>query len=187
MKSYLVSARMVANVVVLGLLGLWFFTLAPTAFGGPASYVLVSGHSMDGTYATGDLVVTRQQDTYAKGDIVAFVVANGDSKGQVIHRIIGGDGVTGYTVQGDNNPDPDPWQPTNADLVGRAWLHVPNAAWFFGLPREPRSVGLIAGLLTLVVLLIDERPRPRHRLRHPRHMGGAGGASGKHVLAGVSS
>jgi signal peptidase len=157
MKQYLLSRRTVGNVVVLALLALWFVTLAPTVFGGPAAYVLVSGHSMDGTYQTGDLVVTRAQDTYAVGDIVVGKV----SGGQVIHRIIGGNGATGYTLQGDNNPNPDPWHPTDADVVGRAWLHIPDAAWVFGLPRDPRSVGLAVGLIVLVVLTVDARPRRR--------------------------
>ena len=161
MKHYLLSRRMITNVFVLGLLGVWFLTLAPTVFHGPAAYIMVSGHSMDGTYQTGDLVVTRERDTYAKGDIVAFKVSNGEGKSQVIHRIIGGNGATGYTLQGDNNPDPDPWHPTDADVVGRAWLHYPDSAWVFDLPRNPLYVGLAAGLFTLVALTIDARPRRR--------------------------
>lgn len=147
--------RTLANVGVLALLGLWFVTFAPTAFGGPAAYIEVQGHSMDGTYATGDLVVTRAQETYAVGDIVAFRAG----QGQVIHRITGGDGVDGYTLQGDNNPDPDPWHPTDADVVGAAWIHLEQKAWLLHLPREPWFAGLTAGLLTLVVLGWDARPR----------------------------
>lgn len=147
-----------ANLGVLALLGLWFVTFAPTVVGGPAAYIEVSGHSMDGTYLTGDLVVTRERDTYAVGDIVAFRVA-GKGSGQVIHRIIGGDGSRGYTLQGDNNPDPDPWHPTDEDVVGAAWIHLPQKAWLLHLPREPWFAGLSAGLVTLLVLGWDARPR----------------------------
>lgn len=176
MRKHLQSRRLLGNLVVLALLALWYLTLAPTVFGGPAAYIEVSGHSMDGTYKTGDLVVTRSQDTYAKGDIIAFKV----SGGQVIHRIIGGDGTAGYTLQGDNNPDPDPWHPTDADVVGRAWLHYPDSAWVFDLPRDPRYVGLAAGLITLVVLTIDARPR-----RRPKG-GDDSDASPEPVLAGAT-
>ncbi|GAB2885015.1 signal peptidase I [Nocardioides pacificus] len=178
MRRHLLSGRMLGNVLVLALLGGWFLTLAPTAFHGPAAYILVSGHSMDGTYRTGDLVVTRRQDTYSAGDIVAFEVANGTGTGQVIHRIIGGDGASGYVLQGDNNPDPDPWHPTDADVVGRAWLHVPDSAWLFDLPRDPRVIGLAAGLITLVVLTLDARPRPRRSV-------GAGHATHRATRAGA--
>ncbi|WP_030483841.1 S24/S26 family peptidase [Nocardioides aequoreus] len=147
--------RTLANFGVVALLGAWFVTFAPTAFGGPAAYIEVQGHSMDGTYATGDLVVTREQDTYAVGDIVAFRAG----QGQVIHRITGGDGEGGYTLQGDNNPDPDPWHPTDGDVVGAAWLHLEQKAWLLHLPREPWFAGLTAGLLTLLVLGWDARPR----------------------------
>lgn len=147
--------RHAGNLVVLALLGAWFVTLGPTAFGGPAAYIEVQGHSMDGTYATGDLVVTREQDTYAVGQIVAFRAQGG----QVIHRITGGDGERGYTLQGDNNPDPDPWHPTDADVVGAAWLHLPGKAHLLRLPGEPWFAGLAAGLVTLVVLGWDARPR----------------------------
>src|SRR3954468_22550927 len=110
MRKHLRGRALVSNVLVLAALGLWFFTLAPSTFGGPAGYIEVSGHSMDGTYKTGDLILTRAQETYVKGDIVTFKV-NGNQ--QVIHRITGGDGVKGYTTQGDNNPNPDPWHPTD--------------------------------------------------------------------------
>ncbi|ROR92729.1 signal peptidase I [Nocardioides aurantiacus] len=145
-----------SNVAVVALLGAWFVTLAPTVIGGPAAYIEVSGHSMDGTYATGDLVVTRKQDTYEVGDIVTFEVAGG---GRVIHRIIGGDGARGYTMQGDNNPTPDPWQPTDDEVVGASWLYLPQKAWVLHLPQHPWFPGVAAGLATLLVLGWDSRPR----------------------------
>jgi signal peptidase I len=158
MKSYLLGRRMLGNLVVLGLLGIWYLTLGPTAFGGPAAYVEVSGHSMDGTYKTGDLILTRAQDSYQVGDIVTFKV-NGNQ--QVIHRITGGDGVTGYTTQGDNNPDADPWHPTDGEVVGKSWHRFEGKAWLLHLPQRPWFVGMAAGLLTLLVLGIDSKPRRR--------------------------
>lgn len=157
MKHYLLSSKTLGNCVVLGLLGLWFIVLGPTAFGGPAAYIEVSGHSMDGTYKTGDLILTHTKDTYAKGDIIAF---RANKQGaQVIHRIIGGNGVTGYSTQGDNNPDPDPWHPKDKDVVGQAWHRFEGKAWIMHLPRQPWFAGLSAGLLTLLVLGWDARPR----------------------------
>lgn len=161
MKSYLLSRRMLANLFVLGFLGIWFLTLAPTAIHGPAAYIEVYGHSMDGTYKTGDLILTRKQDSYEVGDIITFKVPAGAGEGQVIHRIIGGNGTTGYTTQGDNNPDPDPWHPMDADVVGQAWKRFEGKAWMLHLPRQPWFAGVTAGLLTLVVLGIDALPRRR--------------------------
>jgi signal peptidase I len=159
MRGYFTSRKFASNLGVLAFLGIWFVTLAPTSIGGPAAYIEVSGHSMDGTYLTGDLVVTRQQDTYQAGDIVAFHA----SGGQVIHRIIGGDGTKGYTLQGDNNPNADPWHPTDSDVVGKAWIHMPQKAWVLHLPRNPMFAGITAGLLTLLVLMWDEWPSKSRR------------------------
>jgi signal peptidase I len=157
MSKHLQPRRLLGNLVVLALLGLWYVTLAPTAIGGPAAYTEVSGHSMDGTYKTGDLILTRVQDTYEVGDIVVFRAGGG----QVVHRIIGGNGGQGYTLQGDNNPDPDPWHPTDADIVGKAWVRFEGLAWVTRLPDNPLAVGLAAGLFTLVVLGLDAIPRRR--------------------------
>ena len=165
MKRYLLSRKMLGNVVVLGLLGIWFALLGPTAFGGPAGYIEVSGHSMDGTYKTGDLILTRDQDTYAMGDIVTFKVYDG--AGQVIHRITGGDGDTGYTTQGDNNPDPDPWHPTDAESSasrGSASRARPGCST---CPQRPWFVGTAAGLITLLVLGLDGKPRKRRSDEEP--------------------
>ncbi len=165
MKRYLLSRKMLGNVVILGLLGIWFALLGPTAFGGPAGYIEVSGHSMDGTYKTGDLILTRDQDTYAKGDIVTFKVYDG--AGQVIHRITGGNGDTGYTTQGDNNPDPDPWHPTDEEIVGKSWVRFEGKAWVLHLPQRPWFVGAAAGLITLLVLGLDGKPRKRRSDEEP--------------------
>ena len=159
MRKQLQRRRLLANLAMLALLAGWFVTLAPTVFGGPAAYIEVVGHSMDGTYRTGDLIITRTQDTYAKGDIVTFR-AN-DAGSQVIHRIIGGDGDSGYITQGDNNPDADPWHPTDEQIVGKAWIRLADKAWMMHLPRQPWFAGLTAGLLTLLVLGWDARPRRR--------------------------
>ena len=121
----------------LAFLGVWFFTLAPTVIGGPAGYIEVSGHSMDGTYKTGNIILTRAHDSYAKGDIIVYDAG----PGQVVHRIIGGNGTTGYTTQGDNNPDPDPWHPKDDQVVGQAWHRFEGKAWILHLPRQPWFAG----------------------------------------------
>ncbi len=153
------SRKQAMNLLTVGLLVAWWFTLAPTQFGGPASYIEVDGHSMDGTYATGDLIVMRQADTYEKGDVVAYRVGGA----KVIHRIIGGNGHAGYVLQGDNNPDPDPWHPTDQDVIGRAVHRFPGSAHLLHLPAQPWFAGLVAGVLTLLMLLPDgvrDRTRP---------------------------
>lgn len=140
---------------VLRLLGVaavvgWFAFLRPLALGGPASYVIVSGKSMLPTLETGDLVVTHRQSGYEAGDMVAYRVAGK----LVIHRIVGGNGVDGYLMQGDNNPAVDPWKPTDAEIAGTAGLVVPSG----GVPLEklrhdPLLLACLAGGAALFLTL----------------------------------
>ena len=55
----------------------WVLVLRPTSLGGPATYIVIRGDSMDPTYATGDLVILEQADSYGPGDIVAYRVPAG--------------------------------------------------------------------------------------------------------------
>ena len=81
-------------------------------FGGPAAYIEVIGQH-DGTYRTGDLIVTHTQDTYAKGDIVALKVAQ---RPVILHRRRR---RRRATLQGDNNADTNPRYPTDEQIVGK--------------------------------------------------------------------
>jgi signal peptidase len=154
-------------IVVLGLA--WSVSLRPQSLGGPAGYVMVRGVSMNPTYHTGDLVVTHPRATYGKGDIVAYRVPRGNvGEGIiVIHRIIGGDAQTGYVIQGDNNPDPDPWKPKHDDIVGRAWLvgpHVGSVLAFLHAPLPLAS--LVTGIVVAYYVVREEdnsSPPKRHR------------------------
>lgn len=120
----------------------------PRVLGGAASYVVVSGVSMEPTYETGDLVVTRQADEYEAGDVIAFRTAEGD----VIHRIIGGNADEGFRTQGDNVARPDPYLPRPADIRGKALFHVPAiGAWGLRLVRTVPAPLLAAGAILLAV------------------------------------
>lgn len=149
----LLSLVAVVVVVVLG----W-----PQALGGATSYVVVSGVSMEPTYETGDLVVTRAADEYASGDVIAFRTEEGD----VIHRIIGGDAQDGFRTQGDNVDRPDPYLPRPADIRGRALFHVPAiGAWGLRLVRAVPAPVLAAGAILLALGGADQRRRRRRRPR----------------------
>ena len=108
---------------------------------------IVSGQSMEPTYYTGDLVVSRCGD-YEVGDVVVY---NPPDVGgaRVIHRIIGGD-AQGWVIQGDNNDFIDPWEPADERVLGKAVLHVPKAGFIGSVLINPMtwlSLFLIAGAL----------------------------------------
>ena len=135
----------------------WFLFLRPAGLGGPAGYVVVSGKSMLPTLEAGDLVLTERHATYGAGDLVAYEV-----KGKlVIHRVVGGNGVDGYQMQGDNNDAIDPWRPTDSDITGKARLVVPRG----GIPIEtlrndPLLLACLAGGLALFLCLVRGSKTP---------------------------
>jgi signal peptidase I len=133
----------------------WFLTFAPTTVGGPATYIWVSGTSMEPTLMTGDLVILRRSETYAPGQVVAFRIPDGEPGAGtfVIHRIIGGSTAQGFVMQGDNKPRPDPWHPVVSQVLGAQWLTVSGGARYLNLLRTPTVFASIAaGLIVFVVM-----------------------------------
>src|ERR1700736_586955 len=119
-REVLGTAATIAVAVV------WFVALRPVALGGPASYIVVHGHSMGGALAPGDLFVTMAQGAYSIGDAIVYRVPSGAGQGLlVVHRIIGVDSA-GYTMQGDANSYQDPWRPKTSDVLGRLVVTLPG-------------------------------------------------------------
>lgn len=162
----LIAAKFAATAIV-ALLA-WLF-LWPAILGGSMTYVVVSGPSMEPTYRTGDFVAARAQDGYQAGDIVVFSTGNGN----VVHRIVDGDGDSGYLMQGDNNPEIDRWTPTDEDVLGKAVLHVPDAGNWVLLIRHvlitPPFPYLLAGFVFLLAILGDGKKGRRHTESLPSH------------------
>src|SRR3954463_2757453 len=142
-------------VLLVALVVGWAFTLRPQALGGPAGYVLVSGHSMLPRYHTGDMVLVEKHSSYHVGQVVAYRVPKGDpmAGAQVIHRIIGGNPKTGWIVQGDNRTAPDVWRPKDSDIVGAKALRIPNAVLVLQFLRSPVLLGLLAACFAFVFVL----------------------------------
>jgi signal peptidase len=141
--------------LVVGACVFWALALRPQSLGGPAGYVLVSGHSMLPRYHTGDLVLVERHSSYHVGQVIAYRVPKGDPMqgAQVIHRIVGGDAKRGFVVQGDNRTAPDVWHPKQGDIVGAKALRIPNAVVLLQFFRSPLLLGLLAASFVLVHLL----------------------------------
>jgi signal peptidase I len=129
-----------AGVVVAGLLSVG----VAVALLGPLRLVVTHGVSMNPVYHQGDLVVVAAADSYAAGDIVAY--HDRVHRLVVLHRIIGG-GPAGYGFKGDNNQSVDAVHPRQADLIGRAVLHLPKAGAWLDRVADPVPLGVAAFLL----------------------------------------
>lgn len=137
-------------MVVTALVGVLLYLFWPSSLGGCSTVTIVSGHSMEPTYFTGDLVWSRCGQA-SVGDIVVYEAPDAGGA-HVIHRIIGGDGVEGWVVQGDNNDLVDPWNPDDSRVVGIATGHVPylgSAVYALASPYVWGSVLLIAAAILL--------------------------------------
>ncbi len=138
----------------------WAFTLRPTQLGGPASFIVVSGESMEPTLYNGDLVILRERAEYAVGDIVVFPVPEGEPSAGVliIHRIVDGTPER-FVIQGDNRDEIDEWSPAAEDIEGSLWLHVPSGGRVvMTLFSPPVAAGLAGGAFTMWLLLRDPQP-----------------------------
>lgn len=136
----------------------WMQYLRPVSLGGNAGYVLVSGHSMEPRFHTGDLVLVERQSSYHPGEVIAYHVPKGDpmAGAQVIHRIIRGDAAHGFVVRGDNRTAPDVWRPKPGDIVGAKALRIPDAVVVLQYLRSPILLGLLAAAFVFVRALSRE-------------------------------
>lgn len=140
-KAIVLIAAQLACVAAL----LWF--CLPQKFGGRAGWVLVSGTSMLPHLHTGDLVLVEHQSSYRVDDVIAYRVPKGQvgAGHVVIHRIVGGNGRTGWRMKGDNRTAPDLWHPTNHDVIGAKALRIPNAWFVLRVLHMPLLLALFAG------------------------------------------
>ncbi len=140
----------------------WF--LWPSSLGGSTTFVVVNGQSMEPLYAAGDLVVARKGAPVV-GDVVVYRPEGlGDAK--VVHQIVGGDGTTGWDVQGTNNDWLDPWQPTNDDVVGIVVFHIGAANHVGTVILSPLFWGAFL-LVAVGLLLWPEKPEEPEEPQKP--------------------
>lgn len=151
--------RTVLNLMCWGGIAAILFIIWPQSLGGSVAYIKVQGHSMDGTYKSGDLIVVRRHSHYAVGDIITYRIPKGDfgAGAQVIHRIIGGNGTTGFVTKGDNRKSADDWHPRNSDVIGESWVRVPGAGVWFSRISQPLPLGVIVGGLTVFVMVLPRK------------------------------
>ena len=141
---------LLGNILIWAIVAIDGFYLWPTGLHGSTSMVIVSGHSMEPTYFTGDLVIARKMDP-SVGDVIVYAPASlGGS--QIVHRIIGGNATDGWKMQGDNNNFVDPFTPKGSEVKGVVLVHYANFGRITVLLLNPIVWALV--LLAAVVLLL---------------------------------
>src|SRR5579884_3084025 len=139
---------------------LWFGL--PQSLGGRAAWVLVSGTSMLPRFHTGDLVLVEHQSSYHVGEVVAYRIPKGQvgAGHVVIHRIVGGNGRSGWTMKGDNRTASDLWYPTNHDVLGARFLRIPDAWFVLRVFHMPILLGLFAAMGVFFWIALSNEQEP---------------------------
>jgi signal peptidase I len=142
-----------------------WLVLAPPMLAGRTSYAIVTGSSMEPHLSAGDLVLLRAHDDYDVGDVVGYRDSGLDR--MVLHRIAASEGGR-LVLKGDNNNFTDPGRPAMGEVVGREWLSIPVAGRAVEWLRLPPVLGVLAGTITLGLLLGGTATRRRGTRGAPR-------------------
>jgi signal peptidase I len=133
---------------------------APVQVGGQVGYIIVSGNSMLPNFQFDDLVLTWADSAYQLGEVVAY--HDPILGGIVFHRIIAIEG-SNYQTQGDNNSWLDLYRPTQEDIIGKAWLHLPGLGEYVLLLNQPGPFTLIVTAFVLMIFLPSYSSSKRKR------------------------
>lgn len=130
-------------IMIVCMVVLWVL-FAPTNLGGQVSYVIVNGNSMEPDFHLGDLTIMRKAARYQAGDVVTY--RDAEMQAYVIHRIIGVEQGS-FILKGDNNTWIDSYNPTDEEILGKLWLHLPKLGNAFKWLRSPLHMALTIVLL----------------------------------------
>jgi signal peptidase len=142
-----VPERAFAFLAAAGVLVCAWLAIGPAQLGGPVSYAIVSGSSMEPHLHRGDLVVVRPAGRYQVGDVVAYRTAHGAT---ILHRIIGTAGDR-FVVRGDANTWTDPYQPSQRHIVGRLAHRLPGVGRALDWLRSPLPMSLTVGAVSFLI------------------------------------
>jgi signal peptidase I len=143
------------SVTLYTVLVLLLATIGFAGLTGAVSLRVVLTGSMVPTINPGDVILTVN-DTFVQpkqGDIVVYTGKTFDGKtvASFAHRIIGGNAVDGWIVQGDANPQPDTQHPTANDIESVVVLTIPQIGRFL----NAQTLLLIAVAAFGIWLIVD--------------------------------
>jgi len=169
--------RVIFTVLVALAVGAFAYAFAPTGVGGFATFAATAGTSMAPDFKTGDLVILRKGGPLRVGDIGGY--RSGVTGQVVVHRVIAEDDGR-LTFQGDNNWWIDTYQPTQDEVVGKLWIHIPGAGEKVEGFHPMWVLGVVGGVMAMV--LKDTGTSKPARRRRPRGSSTTFAGQGMQVL-----
>ena len=141
----------------------------PVQLGGHFGVTVVSGHSMNPTYHTNDLLLTWKGGDYKPGDVLVYKVPGHDvgSGLRVVHRLRAIDADGQYTMRGDNNASIDVWHPTSSDVQGKVVRLVPQGGLALRWLMSPIALALLCGALIGALVAAPKKAKAAKPVRRP--------------------
>ncbi len=124
--------------------------------------MIINGISMEPGYHRGDLVITRTAESYHVGDIVTY---RQPDIGPVIHRIVEQKDDQ-FVLQGDNNSWLDSYHPTESEIIGKAFIHIPSMGKLFEWMRSPMGLAVMVIVVGGMGLMTFETAREEDKQPH---------------------
>ncbi len=133
------------SLIAVALAWIW---VMPRAIGGLNTYTVVSGISMEPTFHTGDLIISRKSDRYNVGDVVTYKIPDAKyDKFRIVHRVISKTDDGQYEIQGDNQDHADPWSVPGENIAGAKLFMIPQGGTVLGYARNPIGLALLFGAI----------------------------------------
>ncbi|MBI4883665.1 MAG: signal peptidase I [Actinobacteria bacterium] len=154
--------RQLVDLVALALCVFVAWYLWPSTLGGSTRFIVVSGRSMEPTYAPGELIILDTDFSPGIGDTIVYTIpAGAPAAGQpIIHRIVGQRDDGSFVTQGDNRDTADSFVVTRSDILGSPRLAIPYAGAIVALARTPIAASVAMGLLSTIALWPRKRSAP---------------------------
>lgn len=148
--------------IIAALLATWWLTLAPSQIGGPLTFAVVQGTSMEPALKSGDLVAAKAQASYQVGDVIFYKKYGG----AVIHRIISREASGQFVTKGLNNRFPDSWLVNEADILGKLVFTAPKAGEpFLFAAQNPALLGLLVAAVLSISFVRIRKPNKTEQLQ----------------------
>lgn len=134
-----------------------FFTfIAPVQIGGPNSFAIVRGDSMEPMFQNNDFVLATAQSQYKNGDIIIYKKMGG----LVIHQIVPCGRADLFCTKGINNQYPDSWGVRSSEILGKFKFKSSFIGeWIVKISEHPIQSSLFLTLIFSASFI----PLPHHR------------------------
>ena len=126
----------------------------------PRPYIVESG-SMEPKIRVGGIIFVLPSNNYQIGDVITFSTTG--SRTPTTHRVIGKsypEGLAGgaiYNTKGDANEDPDNFEVSSSQIVGKVALALPYLGYFADYAKKPQ--GFIFLVIVPATIIVYEELR----------------------------